>query len=279
MERFYIITNEGKDHNLTVTKTIQHFILANGRSCEISSLNEQGHLLRNHIPQDIDCALVIGGDGTLIRAARELAHKEVPLLGINRGTLGYLTEVDVHDFQSALKKVFNGEYQIEERMMIEGQVSNNGGATHTALNDIVVARDGYQRIVYYDLFVNEVLLNSYSADGIIVSTPTGSTGYNLSAGGPIVQPTANVIVVTPICAHALNSSSVVLSPEDTITIRIKADRFGQTGHGAVSFDGAELLPLSTGDSVSICMSAEKTKILKINQESFMNTIRNKMKSS
>jgi len=148
----------------------------------------------------------------------------------------------------------------------------------TALNDVVVTRDGCLRTIRFHVYVNEVLLHKYSADGFIVSTPTGSTGYNLSAGGPIVQPTASIILLTPICPHDLNSSSIVLSPSDRIMIQIVGDEERQVP-AAVTFDGVELTPLKPGEEVTIRKSSQVTKIIKLSKESFMHTMRNKMKGS
>ena len=141
---------------------------------------------------DVDCAVVIGGDGTLILAARELLQREVPILGVNMGTLGYLTEVEVQNLFPALDQLLEGSYTVENRMMLSGTVKDF--RTDVAFNDIVVTRSENLHIVRLNLYVNGVYLTSYQADGLIISTPTGSTAYNLSAGGPIVEPTASLIL-------------------------------------------------------------------------------------
>lgn len=150
---------------------------------------------------------------------------------------------------------------------------------NTAINDIVITREGNLRIVQFHVYVNGMLLSSYQADGIIVSTPTGSTGYNLSAGGPVVEPTASIFVITPICSHALNTSSVVLSAEDTIEIEICEGRYGRVEHALATFDGAEVIPLETGDRVVIKKAEETANLIKLGKESFIKIMREKMKGN
>jgi len=161
--------------------------------------------------------------------------------------------------------------------MLRGTI--NGELHNTALNDIVIAREGNFRIVGFDIFVNGIHLNKYLADGMIISTPTGSTGYNMSAGGPIVEPTASLIVLTPICCHALNNSSIVLSGEDIIEVEISADRYGGREQVAIAFDGADKISLVTGDRITIRRSGKVTKLVKLTEESFMKTMSKKMKGN
>ena len=148
-----------------------------------------------------------------------------------------------------------------------------------ALNDIVVARKGAIRVIHFRLFVNGEMLNSYEADGVIISTPTGSTGYNLSAGGPIVEPTAQMIVITPICSHALNTSSIVLSADDLIEVEVCEGRYGRQEQVSLCFDGAEQTTLVTGERVCIKRSSHTAKLIKLSKESFMKTMRKKMKGN
>ena len=277
MDKFYVITNYLKDTDNRVTNEIKTYIERHGKCCVLSRKDEQGYILKDSIPKDVDCAVVIGGDGTLIRAARDLIGKEIPLLGVNMGTLGYLAEVELADVQRALNRLFADEISIENRMMLSGKIENR--IEYTALNDIVVTRQGGLRVVHFDVYVNGVLLNSYQADGIIVSTPTGTTGYNLSAGGPIVEPTASMLVITPICSHALNTSSIVLSAEDTIEVEICEGRYGRTEQALVIFDGADTAEVTTGDRVVIQKAKDTTKLIKLNKESFMKIMREKMKGN
>ena len=277
MERFYVIANKLIDKDNKITQEIKSYIEENKRVCVLSQKDERGHILPGSVPDDMQCALVLGGDGTLIRAARELGGYNIPLLGINLGTLGYLTEVEKKDFRPALRQLFEGIPDIEERMMVQGTVEGIG--RNVALNDIVLTRGGSLRVVQFNVYVNDTLLNTYLADGIIVSTPTGSTGYNLSAGGPVVEPTASMFVITPICSHALNTSSIVLSAEDQIEVEICRGRYGREEHVLLTFDGTEGIPLVTGQRVCIQKAKETTKLIKLSKESFMKTMRKKMKGN
>lgn len=277
MERFYIITNLLKDKDFKITKEIEDYIVSHGRSCVLSQKDQEGHILPGSVPEGMDCAIVLGGDGTLIRAARELGGHDIPLLGVNMGTLGYLAEVELPQFRAALDKLFSGQLDIEERMMMRGEIGSR--AEHVAMNDIVVTREGNLRVVHFNVYVNGVLLNSYLADGVIISTPTGSTGYNLSAGGPVVEPTAQMFVITPICSHALNASSVVLSAEDVIEVEICEGRYGRMESALVSFDGAETVAVATGDRVLVRKALETTRLVKLSRESFMKIMREKMKGN
>lgn len=277
MDRFYIITNKLKDQDYKITNEIKRYIESRGKTCFISEKDGEGHILPDTVPEDAQCGLVLGGDGTFIRAVRDLGEKDIPLLGINLGTLGYLTEVELADFRPALERLFDGTPDIEERMMLEGIFRNS--RKDIAVNDIVLAREGKVRIVSFRVYVNGMLLNTYHADGIIISTPTGSTGYNLSAGGPIVEPTARMIVVTPICSHALNTSSVVLSADDVIEVEVCEGRYGRQEQVSLCFDGSEQTTLVTGERVCIRRSEQTAKLVKVSQESFMKTMRKKMKGN
>lgn len=280
MEKFYIITNYTKDGDNRITRQIKVCIESYGKTCILCEKNEKEEIIVETIPEDIDCALVIGGDGTFIQASRLLFGHDVPMLGINMGTLGYLTEVEVQNVEEAIAQLMRGEYSIERRMMLYGSVFSQGTdkISDVALNDIVLNRDGLMKIVHFDLYVNGQLLNSYQADGLIVSTPTGSTAYNLSAGGPIVEPTASLMVITPICSHALlNSRSIVFSDEDEITIQISSRKDGQIDQAAITFDGDDFIPLQTGDKVVIKKAWETAQIIKLSKISFLETLREKMK--
>lgn len=270
MDRFFVITNQTKDQDLIITYQIKSYLEERGKTCLLAVENDE-------LDDNLDCVIVLGGDGTLIRAARDLHTSSIPLLGINMGTLGYLTEAEVGNLEECLEQLITGEVQIEERMMLYGSVKEQ--IQDVALNDIVLTRSGSLRIIQFDLFVNGELLNTYHADGVIISTPTGSTAYNLSAGGPIVRPTADTIVITPICSHALNTSSIVLSAEDCIEIEIGKGRDGAIEEACISFDGEHNIEVHTGERIKICKAKEKTSLLKLSKVSFLEILRRKMKGN
>ena len=276
MERFYIVTNDGKDKDRKITRHICDILKRAGKTCLLAQKDEKKNIIPDTVPRELDCAIVIGGDGSLIEVAR-LVKSEIPILGINMGTLGYLTEVEISDLDEAIGKILDGNYQIESRMMLEGSFEK--ADSDIALNDIVVSRKGDLRVIHFNIYVDGAFLNSYEADGMIVSTPTGSTAYNLSAGGPIVEPTASMIVLTPICSHALNTSSIVLPAEDEIVIEIGEGRNGREEEVFVTFDGADGVELRTGDKVTITKSQHETKLMKLSKVSFLEILRRKMKGN
>ena len=270
MNKFYIITNMLKDKTMETTHRIKNYIEDHGKECILATPERV-------LPKGCDCVLVVGGDGTLIRAARDMHAYDVPLLGINMGTLGYLTEVELQNVEEALEQLFAGNTQVEKRMMLVGTINHN--KEELAFNDIVITRLGALRVIHFNLYVNGELLNTYHADGMIICTPTGSTAYNLSAGGPIVEPTASIIVITPICSHALNTSSIVLAADDEIVIEIIPDREGNNQTVGLSYDGEINTELHTGDRLVIRKSEAETQLLKLSKVSFLEIMRQKMKGN
>lgn len=166
-------------------------------------------------------------------------------------------------------------------MMLNGKAYLSDGSVREdrALNDIVLSRSGPLQIIRFNIYVNGQFLNHYKADGMIVTTPTGSTGYNLSAGGPLVEPAARLIMLTPICPHSLNQRSIILSPEDMIEIEIPECQEGRSQTVEVSFDGSHIIPLRTGDKIRIARSGKVTEFIKLNQVSFLEVLHRKMKEN
>ena len=284
MEHFYIIANSEKPESVTLRDKIVGYLNRRGKTC---SYQENAQPSENHaysftdparVPEDIDAVLVLGGDGTVIQAARDLARRDVPFLGINVGTLGYLTEVEASEYGQALDTLIRGEYYLEKRMMLCGEVFTEEGKTYAgkALNDIVISRQGVLRVVNFQIFVNGRYLNSYNADGMIISTPTGSTGYNLSAGGPIVEPGAEMLLITPICPHTLNARSIVLSGHDQVEIVIGPGRKMEKDRAVATFDGDTEIGLVSGDRVKIRRSIHATKLIKLNDQSFLEVLSRKL---
>ena len=285
MNTFYIITNHQKDEDLEITRKIQRYLEEHEKTCYIQCEDtdcseHKNYLFTNAetIPAEVECVLVLGGDGTLIQGARDIVGRNIPILGFNLGTLGFLTEIEQDNIYTALDKLMEDEYILESRMMLKGTMYHENQAVYTdiALNDIVLNRSGALRIVNYEIYVNGEFLYSCPADGIIISTPTGSTGYNLSAGGPIVSPSSFMTVLTPICPHSLNSSSIVLAATDKIVVKLGAGRRNQQEEAEATFDGAQSVKLVTGDYVEITQAKEITKLIKISKKSFVETMRKKM---
>lgn len=291
MHSFAIITNAYKDKNLEFTHRIVQYIQEKGGTAAVLSatmdnVNDYERIDFSIMPEDTECILVLGGDGTLIRTATKVMEYYIPVIGVNLGTLGYLCEVEAHT-TSATKDCFQADevfcaidclmadkYHLEERIMLEG--SKQEVIMCRGLNDIVIHRVGDLSVLNLKVYVNGEFLASYNADGIIVATPTGSTGYNLSAGGPIINPTAPVLVMTPINPHGLNSRSIVFSPDDCIEIEMGTRRFQRDETANVSCDGDRVDTLRVGERFQIFRSRNVVSFVRINQMSFLEILRKKM---
>ena len=277
MNNFLIIANKQKDINLEITEQIKHHITRMGAVCnvydqynrEVSSID---------IPEGTQCILVIGGDGTILSAARMLVGNNIPLLGINLGTLGFLADVNLADLSKTLDLLLKDQYQVENRIMLTAEVYKQGekAATYIALNDFNINRFGASRVIGLKVGINGSVIDRYRADGVIVCTPTGSTGYNLSAGGPIINPTCKNFVITPICPHSLTARSIVLAKEDVVTVEVEQIRSNIKEEAIISFDGREGLSLLPGDQVKIYKSQEVTPFIKATEVSFVQILKEKL---
>lgn len=284
MNHFFVLTNQPKDKDLKITNYICECLKKRGKQCDYMVFTPEKEQLGSanknplNLPDWVECILVLGGDGTLIQAAMDTLYLDIPLIGINLGNVGFLAEVEQSNLDSALEQLISGKVQQEERMMLSGVLKKQQSepVKYHALNDIVLTREGSLRIVTYDIFVNGRFLNSYQADGLIASTPTGSTGYNMSAGGPIVEPKAKLILLTPICPHTLNTRSIVLSAEDEIEVKIPTGKNGDEQKIEVNFDGRSREILKTGDSLVINQSKLVTKLIRLSEESFLEVLHKKM---
>ena len=275
MKHFHIITNEIKDKDLSITAKLQAVIEKHGGSSKVFLCNKDGIEKQKN---NADCVLVLGGDGTLLSVAREVAGMHVPVLGINLGTLGFLAEVELNRMDEAIERLMKGDYLTEERMMLDAMIVHDGEETalSPALNDVTLTRCGSLQIIRYSIYVNGKFLSNMSADGVIVATPTGSTGYNMSAGGPIAEPGAKLLMLTPICAHTLNSRSIILRSDDVVEIVIGSGNDGSKLTVEAASDGNEKMLLSTGDTLRICKSDKTTVIVKLDERSFLEALHRKM---
>ena len=216
-----------------------------------------------------------------------MSEKDIPFIGVNIGTLGYLTDTDMSSFEETLESLLRDDYEIDRRMMLDGCIYRGEERIFSdmALNDVVINRNGALRIIDFDIYVNGEYLNTYSADGVIVSTATGSTAYSLSAGGPIIQPTARLIMVTPICPHSLNQRIIIFAADDEIMIEMKDNKSSSgrmTGSlknasaRVATFDGESFCEVVTGDRIVITQSKRISRFVKTSRISFLERIRNKM---
>ncbi|MDO5825911.1 MAG: NAD(+)/NADH kinase [Methanosphaera sp.] len=225
-------------------------------------------------PNDARLICSIGGDGTFLKSSKLSPGKA--MIGINCGTLGYLTDINPEDIDKAIRDLMNRKYFIEEHMMLDACIIKEDGQKieiEPALNEIAISKNGFG-VVRFDTIVDERLINSYTADGILICTPTGSTAYNLSCGGPIVDPTAEILTLTPIAAHSLLNRSIIFSDKSIIEIKITELRNNTRAY--VLSDGIPL-EIKTHDTVRIRKSKDVTRIVKLNWQSFIDNIHNKIK--
>lgn len=283
MDRFCIITNNTKDPGYAVTQKIEAYLTDHGRTCTRCAniwdpVNHLYYTDPSGIPEGTEGVIVLGGDGTLMRAARNIVDLQIPIIGINLGTLGYLAAIDLPSIKSALNSLIADEYTVEKRMMLQGKAFHEGKKTGEgiALNDIVISRDKGLHVISVRNYVNGSYLNSYRADGVILSTPTGSTGYSLSAGGPIISPEARLLLLTPLAAHTLNTRSIVLPSDNVVTVEIGEGRDGKIEHTIAYFDGLAPCPMETGDRIEISRFDRDSLFIKIHNDSFLETLRRKM---
>lgn len=280
MRKFMLITNRYKDRDLTLSNEIVSYIQQKGGSAAICVSNveddNQKDFALSEIPADTECILVLGGDGTLIRAATKVEALQIPLIGVNLGTLGYLCELEEATVFHAIDCLMQDDCIMEERIVLTGEKIGGNGA-HMALNDVVIHWSGDLSMLLLNVYVNGEYLTTYHADGVIVATPTGSTGYNLSTGGPIVDPKARVLLLTPINAHDLNSKSIVFGAEDVVEIKMGSRRFQKDETACVSFDGDTPEHLRVGDRVRIAQAQSTIWICKISNQSFLEILRKKMR--
>lgn len=274
MDYYLIIVNKDRDEALLVTKQVEQCLNALGKQYRTVFETETEEAFQRALQQSFTCAIVLGGDGTLIRAANRLLHQDIPIFGINTGTLGFLTGMEASEADRGVERLCRGEYRLEKRMMLD--VCRNGNYMDSVLNEVVINRSGFSRLVSIAVYVNHSLLDIISGDGLLISTPTGSTGYNLSAGGAIVQPQAELMMITPICPHSLTSRGIIVSAADEISIEIREGKRTQEKEVTVTLDGQEAGSLRAGERITVKRSAYTTKLVKMDERTFFEVLRSKL---
>lgn len=226
------------------------------------------------IKSEISIAITLGGDGTLLSAARTLACAGIPILGINLGKLGFLAEVEVADIKESMQKIIAGDYIIKERSMLETTIIRNNEriSVSSALNDAVITKGSFSRMIKLKLNINNTNTTKYFADGLIIATATGSTGYSLSAGGPIVHPELNVMVLTPICPHTLYARPMVIPEQEKVIV----DLIDATDDIILTIDGQIVKKLQPGDQIQVQKSEFRAKFIYLNGKSYYEILRNKL---
>ncbi|HHN65981.1 MAG TPA: NAD(+) kinase [Nitrospirae bacterium] len=279
ISRVGIISKAGRPEPVEILKEILPWLRNRKYSVYIdketaSKLNIKGYQ-RGEIPDLIDVLIVLGGDGTMLSAARLVAEKGIPILGINLGGLGFITEVNRSEVFSAMETMLKGECSVEERMMLEADIIRHGETigSYTVLNDVVITKGALARIIDLETFIDHTYVTTYKADGLIISTPTGSTAYNLSAGGPIIHPSLNCIVITPICPHTLTNRPIVVSEGSLIEISM----LSESEDVFLTLDGQVGFSLKKSDIVEVKKSPHKTRLLIPCERDYFKILREKLK--
>lgn len=283
MKDIGLIPNWHKRNSNLVVDKINHFFKQRGIKLQIAT-SEQADFYSEETLADqlkkwqdkLGLIIVVGGDGTILRVARDLACWDIPILGINLGHKGFLAEIEVEQMERFLQYVSTGQYGYQERMMLESKLRRGDAelGCYLALNDIVVSRGPFSRIIKVEAYVNEDFMESYSGDGVIIATPTGSTGYSLSAGGPIVNPTMELFVVTPICPHSLYNRAVVVNGGDEIKLRVDSRQV----QVVLTVDGQVRFSLEDEDQIIVCRSKHKVKLVCFHDYSFYRMLHQKLKA-
>jgi NAD+ kinase len=227
-----------------------------------------------NLARETQLIIVLGGDGTMLRAARHLAKYSVPIVGINMGSFGYLTEVNFNEMYSALEFILAGDYATERRMMLDVTISHGKTviSAGTVLNDVVINRGNLSRIVELEVAINDQYLMTFKADGLIISTPTGSTAYSLSAGGPIVYPEKDLIIINPICPHTLTNRPIIIPQDSDLRITMWSKEKGAT----LTLDGQESFRIKSGDVINVKRSKLVTKLVLSPHRSYWEILRSKL---
>lgn len=282
-KRVILCPNPYRDSELKVCRQSRDMLESLGMQISVclpfqrEGYGEELGLSMRPLQQEIrqaDLLIAFGGDGTILHLARTVALHSVPVLGVNLGSLGFMSELEVNELDR-LRDLAQGRFTVESRMMLDVSVLREGRQVYNniALNDAVVSKGSIARVVRLDIFTEEGRLTKVGGDGIIVSTPTGSTGYSMAAGGPIVEPTAKNLLLTPICPHSTRSSSYVLSPEHIITVEA-ADANRKFVY--LSVDGGKAFSLKNGDQVRVSTSKYTTRLVRLSKKSFCEILDKKM---
>ncbi len=278
-----ILKNENKSE---IKKAVEKLnIIANKYDSELFFLRdnydekEKNVLFEKEFYQNVDMIVSLGGDGTILRCANKTAAKKIPIFGINFGRVGFLTDVEKDEI-SLFEEVLKGNYIIEERMMLDAVFSE---VSHdkikkikkcSALNDIVISRGISPKMLEMEIYVDEELTDTFRADGVIFSTPTGSTAYSLSAGGSVIDPKSRLIEITPVCSHTLKSRPLIIAEGRKITL--KHINYSQKDFSYVSYDGDEISPFLRSNTVDITVSKKKTRLIRVKNRNFYSVLKEKL---
>jgi NAD+ kinase len=232
-----------------------------------------------NIPKGTECMISVGGDGTLVFASKLAMRQGIPIVGVNRGHMGFLCDLDDSTVEAAIDSLFSDEYETEDRMMLRGSIDmdDNEYVIESALNDISIAAGRDMNMITLSVYINGSYLYSVDADGIVLATPTGSTAYNLSCGGPIVDPKNSLILLTPINPHAMNSRSIVLCGDDEIMIELNRRHNDENEYMVITFDGDKRIEIGEGDRLVVKRSEHVTRMIRFSDKNFLQRMSEKFR--
>ncbi|MCR4719935.1 MAG: NAD(+)/NADH kinase [Firmicutes bacterium] len=277
LKRIAVIPNHTKDKDYRYTKELIKVLSGRAQIVMPKSDEASGFsavFCDADLYDGVDAVIILGGDGTILQAAEPCGRGGIPVMGINLGKVGFMTEVEVDDMQTACDRLLSDDFEIENRMMMEVEVENGEGYSNKflALNDCVIAKQNAEMIAL-GLYAGGEKVSEYVADGLIISTPTGSTGYSLSAGGPVADPQMELFIATPICAHMLSARPMLLSADKVINTELFTDG---DNTATVTVDGEDKCTIKSGDKVTIRCSQYTFKIVKLGRQSFYYTMMSKL---
>lgn len=279
MDKIGIITKPRKPEAIEAVRRLVPWLRDQGKEPFIeidvaSVLGERGYQ-RSEIPPLVDMIIALGGDGTILSVARLVGDLGVPILGVNLGGLGFITEVSLDEIYTTLEDLFKGDYTFEERLMLTAHIHRKGGriADYNVLNEVVINKGALAKIIDLDTYINKYYVTTFKADGLILATPTGSTAYSLSAGGPIIYPTLQSFVITPICPHTLTNRPIVLPDDFLVEIILKSE----SGDVFLTLDGQVGLSLMHEDIVEVKKSEGKIKLISSPKRDYFKILRTKLK--
>ena len=285
MDRFFLIVNMDKDPDLKITDRLCNYLRLNNKEVCVKKIrplsddpSERG-VYCSDIPADTDSVIILGGDGSFLHSAVTLASLKIPVAGLNLGTLGYLSQFNQENFEEELEAMFSGNFTTEDRIMLSGELIRDGKVlkNDTALNDIVVRRCDGLSAIRLEVLLNGKPMKNCICDGLIIATPTGSTAYNLSVGGSVIDPLSGVLAVTPIAAHSLSDRSVIVSDESEIEVKLLSIPRNETADVTIGFDGKFMTRMQTGDILKIKKSKDTVKLIKLDKYNFYDVLNKKMR--
>ena len=276
----YISPNPGKAMAYGISQRAAQILLTHGaRVLMQTDLKVECDTMGvEYLPQEeclekTDVILTIGGDGTILHEANLSLEYRKPILGINLGRCGFLATCEINEMEQKLSAVARGDYLLDNRMLLYVRVLGDDSWEGHALNDVVITKGRLQQAIDFSIYCDDILVEHYRGDGVIVATPTGSTAYSLSAGGPVVEPTARNLIVSPICAHSVHANAYVLSPERVITVQTEKNSYKPV---LLSVDGGRAFSLRSGDSIEVRRSKFDTKLVRLSKRSFCEILQKKM---